>query len=218
MHCGYPADPRVGLCPDCIGLLPRNHPACPLCALPLPDANLPACGACLRRAPAFDHAVAPLRYEGVVRLLVQRLKFSGDLAAVRPLAAALESSLAARPVEWPLPEQLLPVPLHRQRLAERGFNQAERLARMLSRRLSLPLSVNSLQRSLATQAQATLDARARRRNVRGAFAVVRSVPEHVAIVDDVVTTGSTAGEIARLLRLNGCRRVEVWAAARAPAP
>ncbi|MGC9457033.1 MAG: ComF family protein [Halothiobacillaceae bacterium] len=160
----------------------------------------------------------PLRYEGLVRLLVQRLKFSGDLAAARPLVESLQAAVASGRDDQPLPDALLPVPLHPRRLAERGFNQAERLARPLSKQLGVPLSLNSLRRGVATAAQSQLDARARRRNVRGAFAVCGPVPDHVAIVDDVVTTGSTVSEIARILRRAGCKRIEVWAAARAPAP
>ena len=127
--------------------------------------------------------------------------------------AVLAAALAPR-VE-PLPARLVPVPLHRNRLRRRGYNQAVELARPLGRALGLPVAPRLCRRQRPTPAQAELTGSDRRRNVRGAFAVAAPVPRHVAIVDDVVTTGSTVGELARVLRRAGAERVEVWAVARA---
>lgn len=119
----------------------------------------------------------------------------------------------------PLPQYLLCVPLHGERLRERGFNQALELARPLARALAIPLDVHSLVRTRPTQAQTGLDAAARRQNLRKAFEFRpgNSPARHVALLDDVMTTGSTLRECARVLRRGGIERVDVWALARAPA-
>ncbi len=116
-----------------------------------------------------------------------------------------------------MPEVLVPVPLHRARLAERGYNQALEIARVLSRGLGLPVDHGCCERILATLPQAGLDEGARRRNIRGAFSARRPLSwRHLAILDDVVTTGNTVEELARVLRRAGAARIEVWAVARTP--
>ena len=119
-----------------------------------------------------------------------------------------------------LPQLLMPVPLHQRRLRRRGYNQALELARPLARQLAVPLRHDVLRRNRVTDAQTELDAVGRRRNVRGAFALPEdiSLPAHVALLDDVMTTGATLAECARVLKRAGVDRVDVWALARAPAP
>jgi ComF family protein len=115
------------------------------------------------------------------------------------------------------PQLLIPVPLHPGRLRERGYNQALELARPLSRRLAIPLDYLSCRRTRPTQAQSELPMKERRKNVRGAFQVKGEIPaRHVALIDDVVTTGSTVTELTRLLKRHGVRRVQVWTLARTP--
>ncbi len=145
--------------------------------------------------------------------LVQRFKFGGRLECGRVLAECLARELAERGAGRP--DALVPVPLHRRRLASRGFDQAMEIARLLSRRLEIPLADRVLARCRATGPQSALDARQRRRNLRGAFRASGHAPEHVALVDDVLTTASTAAECARILKRAGCRRVSVWVLARA---
>jgi ComF family protein len=214
--CGAPGLSGVDLCPGCAADLPRNRVHCARCALPLGGAAGDAlCGACQRRPPPYDRCRAPLRYEGAVPALVSMAKFRGRLNALRVLGRVLGESLAPLPGECP--EVLLPVPLHPRRLRERGYNQAHELAREVGRVLAIPVSPGFLERHIATAPQAGLDERARRRNVRGAFAVRGTLPfRRVAIVDDVVTTGSTVAELARVLRAAGAVQVEVWAVARTP--
>lgn len=213
--CGAWTSARRDLCAGCGGQLATNHPACPCCAVALAT-TAPACAACLRRRPPFDLAWAPYRYEHPLDLLERRFKFHGDLAAGRVLAELLVD--AARRATLPMPGLLLPVPLHRSRLAARGYNQALELARPLARALGLPLRHDCLQRVRATPAQTGLAAAARRRNLRGAFALAPDValPAHVALFDDVMTTGATLAECARVLRRAGVARVDAWAMARAP--
>ena len=213
--CGEAGADGLDLCPACRDALPWNRSACARCALPLP-APAPACGRCLRAPPPFAATQAPWTYAFPLDRLLPRFKFHGDLAAGALVAGRLARALA--PVSRP--QALVPVPLHRQRLRERGYDQALELARPLARSLGLPLLADGLRRERATAAQSALDAKARRRNVRGAFAVSPRTtwPAHVALVDDVMTTGATLGECARVLRAAGVARVDVWVAARVAGP
>lgn len=172
------------------------------------------CGRCIRRAPAWDIAWAPFRYEWPLAPLEARFKFGGDLAAGRTLALAW---LATRPPDA-LPDAIVPVPLHRTRLRQRGYNQALELARPLAGYFGIPLRSDALLRTRATERQTELDAVHRRRNVRGAFAASlgATLPAYVAVLDDVFTTGATLAECTRVLKRAGVGRVEVWALARAP--
>lgn len=205
----------LDLCGPCAAELPRNISCCARCALPLPS---PAalCGVCQRRAPPWDSAWAPFRYGWPLDRLEARYKFGRELAAGRTLAALWQ---AASPPAT-LPGLIVPVPLHRTRLRQRGYNQALELARPLGRTLAVPVRHDLLLRPRATVAQTELDAPARRRNVRGAFALREGVqlPPHVALLDDVMTTGATLAECARVLKRAGVARVDVWALARAPSP
>jgi ComF family protein len=212
--CGEAGERRRDLCAGCRGDFTANATACACCGLPLPVAAL-ACGRCLKRRPAFEATWAPLRYAPPLAGLLTRFKFGGDLAAGRVVAeVALDHWQAAPP---PRPDALLPVPLHVDRLRERGYNQALELARPLARASGIALLIDALQRPRETPAQSGLSALQRRRNLRGAFAVRADavLPQHVALVDDVMTTGATAHECALALQRAGVLRVDVWAMARA---
>lgn len=215
--CGAPGALARDLCGGCAAELPRNRQCCARCALPL-DGHLPdgvLCGLCQRRAPPYDRCIAALRYENPVPTLVGAAKFRGRLNAARLLGQLLADRVRCEPGPWP--QVLIPVPLHPSRLGERGYNQALEIARVLARELALPIDNHVCERVAATAPQAGLDEHARRRNIRGAFAVRGPFHwSHVVILDDVVTTGSTVAELARVLRGAGARRVEVWAAARTP--
>ncbi|MEO7051834.1 MAG: ComF family protein [Rhodanobacter sp.] len=211
--CGGAGANDLDLCADCAAELPRNRCCCARCALPLATPAV-LCGECQRHVPEWDAAWAPFRYGWPLDRLESRYKFGKDLAAGRVLSIlwARES----RPIERPL--LLVTVPLHRSRLRRRGYNQALELARPLARELGVPLRHDVLRRVRHTAAQTDLDAVSRRRNVRGAFAVreAASLPAHVAILDDVMTTGATLSECTRVLKRSGVARVDVWALARAP--
>lgn len=206
--CGMPA--RDALCPGCAADLPAlpEH-ACPVCAQPL-AAPAPACGACLKSPPAFAATHAALRYAFPADRLVLMLKFGHRLASADFLASRM---LAAPP---PRGDVLVPVPLSRERLRERGFNQAVEIARPLARALDLPLDVASLARVRDTVPQSRLPWRARRGNLRHAFACTADFTGRaVIVVDDVMTSGATLDAIARVLKDHGAVRVENWIAARA---
>jgi ComF family protein len=206
--CGRPL-PGQPLCGGCRADLPWIRVACPVCARPLPEAA--ACGRCLRRPPPWLAAVAPLAWAFPVDRLVARLKYSGALVHARLLGAVLADAVADRAVDL-----VVPVPLHPERLRQRGYNQALEIARPVARRLGLPLRFDGCRRVRAAPPQAGLPARARRGNVRGAFEAAAGIEGlAVAIVDDVLTTGATAAEAARALVRAGASRIEIWSVARA---
>jgi ComF family protein len=208
--------PTLDICPGCEADLPVNRPACIRCAAPLAcDAQSALeCGRCLARPPPFDRAFAPFRYAYPIDRLIRGFKYQGRLAWGRVLATLLAHHLRA--VAGPFPELLIPVPLHVERHRERGFNQAQELAGPLSRALGIPIDDRLCCRVRPTHDQTELNARERRKNLRKAFAVTRAADlRHVALVDDVLTTGSTASELARTLRRAGVRVVDVWTVARA---
>lgn len=211
--CGDPGTPGRDLCEACAKSLPRNHPACPRCATPLPFASALPCGECQCRPPAFDKSFALFRYEEPARHLIHALKFHHRHPAARLLGDLLADALADTDDK---PELIIPVPLHPTKYRKRGHNQSLEIARVLSRRLQIPLDFNSCARVKATQSQTELKAEERRRNVRKAFAAAKPIhARHVAIFDDIMTTGSTVNEVAKVLRQAGVERVQVWACARA---
>jgi ComF family protein len=161
--------------------------------------------------------VAPLLYAAPVDRWQPRFKFHHDLAAGRLLSQLMSAACALAP----RPQALVPVPLHHARLRSRGYDQALELAKPIARTLTLPLRTGLLQRVRATTPQSSLDAGERRRNLEGAFAVVAAadkdaLPAHVALVDDVITTGATLHAAARALLEAGVARVDAWACARVP--
>lgn len=220
--CSARCDDPAALCAACRGDLVANLPCCALCAEPLVQTE-PACGRCLRHTPPFVRSYAPLRYAWPLDGLVARFKFSGDLAAGRTLARLFLEHAGADAIAGP--RLLVPVPLHRQRLRIRGYDQALELARDIAPGMDdVRLLPDLLRRVRATDAQTTLDAAGRRRNVRAAFAVdartlaaLGTQRPALALLDDVMTTGSTLAECARVLTKAGFTHVEAWAIARAPA-
>lgn len=200
----------IDLCGACEAELPFNRTACRGCAVPLPVPG--TCGACLSTRTSLTETHAAFVYAAPLDRLLPRLKFAGDLAAGRLVAQLMAGPLRSAAQ----PQALIPVPLHRARLRRRGFDQALELARPLGRALGLPVLDGALLRTRATAEQSTLSAIARRRNVRGAFAVRPRLPlpAHVALVDDVMTTGATLRAAAVALRQAGVARVDAWVAAR----
>ena len=176
---------------------------------------MPLCWRCIKRAPPWEAAWVPFRYEWPLAQLESRFKFGGDLAAGHTLSLLWSASQAPHD----LPEAIVPVPLHRSRLRQRGYNQALELAKPLAKHFGISLLRDTLRLTRATHAQTELTAVQRRRNVRGAFVANPDdkAPEHVAVLDDVFTTGATLAECVRVLKRAGAQRVDVWALARAPA-
>jgi ComF family protein len=215
----------LDICRACNASLPEVRIACVRCAEPLGSgvasgaaaSSVLLCGVCQRKSPRYDASVCALRYEYPVDHLIRAFKFHGRLSYGRTLAELLARHLLShRRDRWP--DLIVPVPLATARFKERGFNQAVEVGLVLERRLQIPLQANIVRRIRETREQSGLEAKERRKNLRGAFAVERTLlPQHVAIVDDVVTTGSTMNELARTLRRAGVERIEAWALARTAA-
>lgn len=175
---------------------------------------MPLCGACLRRPPPLAAVHAAFVYAFPLDRLLPRFKFHHDLAAGRLLAQGMADAFRA----LPRPDALIPIPLHRARLRSRGYDQALELAKPLACALGIPLHDHVLLRRRHTSPQSELDARGRRRNLRGAFAVSANAmpPAHVTLIDDVMTTGATLHAAALALRRAGVVRVDAWICARVP--
>jgi len=200
------------LCAGCLADLPRLARTCRLCAGPCPRSEIMMCGPCLIRPPIWDRALAALAYEYPVDHVVRQFKFHRSLACGQLLADELANLIGGSGAD--LPDVLIPVPLHFSRRFSRGFNQAEFLARRLGCRLKLPVLVHKLRRRRRTSAQSGLDRKQRRTNIHGAFSCGELRGMKVALVDDVLTTGTTLAECTRALRASGTADVAVWVAAR----
>ena len=219
--CDEPADSANSLCDSCESELPWLGARCQICALPLPDAGL-TCGGCLRRPPSFEQVEAPWRYAFPVDSLITRFKHQAKWPLGRLLGGLLSQHLQHAFDEGLVrPDLLLPVPLAERRQRQRGFNQAALLGQWLSEQLHLPVQQHWLQRVIDTPAQQQLDAATRKRNLRRAFTLApasRIGGLHLALVDDVLTTGATAESLARLLKQAGAARVDIYCLARTPKP
>ncbi|MCR9276537.1 MAG: phosphoribosyltransferase family protein [Pseudomonadaceae bacterium] len=148
-------------------------------------------------------------------LWLQSIKWRGKLSAARVLGYLTAETIRQSYIDEPLPEALVPVPLSRRRLARRGFNQSEVLARWIGRELSIPVNTSIVRRTRHTAAQTTLSRRQRRLNVRAAFAVDHRLEgRRIAVVDDVMTTGATLSQVARALSDSGAGEVHLWPVAR----
>jgi len=214
--CGDRAGTGRELCPGCERNLPVLRHACPRCAIPYehPDTR-GECGDCQKHPPAFAHTIALYRYAPPVDHFIRALKFHQQLGLARLLGEQLARRLVP---ETARPDVIMPVPLHNARLRERGYNQALEIARPVARALSVPLDFRSLVRMRATAPQTGMTVEARRKNLRGAFALrddaaVRNL--RVALVDDVMTTGSTLQAAAQCLLAAGASEVEILVIARA---
>lgn len=213
-----PGKPPAALCPGCQADLPRLAEArCPVCAMPAADNQV--CGDCLRHSPGFDTTFAVWPYAYPVNGLIQALKYGGRLDLATPLAHALHDQVCHPAVQprWPRSgwDVVVPVPLHGERLRQRGYNQAQELARPLARLLCRPLWDDALHRVRATPAQAGESREERLKGVRTAFVAAEKVAElRVLLVDDVMTTGATADACAHALKVAGVAAVGVAVVAR----
>jgi ComF family protein len=207
--CGADSEEDI-LCRACAADLPRlNAFVCPRCALPTPHGE--TCGRCLSKAPSFDAALAAFRYDFPLDKLVQSFKYGHRLALGAYFGrqlAALAGTLDA--------DLIIPLPLHPERLRQRGFNQALELARPISKACRLPIATSSCRRTRNTLPQADLAWRERVGNMRHAFLCTVDLSEKkIILVDDVMTTGASLDECARTLKLHGAAQITVLVVARA---
>ena len=195
-------------CGPCEAALPSlSASRCPVCALPTP--NGATCGRCLRHAPQFDRTVAVFAYAFPLDKLVQALKYNEQLMLARLLANKLVQQVEI------LPDCIVAMPLHPARLRERGFNQSLELARQIARSLNVPLLSHACQRVRDTPPQSALPWKERGVNMRNAFNCTEDLSgKHIAVVDDVMTSGSSVNELASALRKAHAREISAWVIAR----
>ena len=221
--CGILSKRPMDLCRGCEADLPFNQNACQCCSLPFGHTSQPSqdvetntaiCGACLSNPPSFSRCVAPLRYEFPANKLINQFKHHGRFSSGVVLAELLLDELRGREA---LPNLILPVPLHWRRQFSRGHNQAHWLGHYLGQRLGIALDTSLLSRQKHTPSQQGLPRQQRLKNLKGAFRLNRNLDiKSIALVDDVVTTGSTIAELSGLLRKAGARHIEIWCLARTP--
>ena len=215
--CGDGAEEPFNLCAGCIREMPRIDAFCRRCATPLPVAGPEVCAKCAIVAPPFRRAVAAFRYMDPVDTLIRQLKYQRDLSVAPTLGRLLSQHLATVGGVEDL-QCILPVPLHIRRLRSRGFNQSLEIARTLSAEIGIPVKRHWVKRTRDTSVQSRVQGvRARQLNVQGAFTASHRLARfrRIAIVDDVVTTGATAAELARIVLAQGVESVDLWCVARA---
>ena len=211
---------NIEVCADCYKSLPHNDHCCIRCALPLAEEinDRVLCGRCIKKLPVFDYSYSLFRYQDDIVRLVHQLKFSEKISYARSIGEMLltKFELDLLP-EQGRPDCLLPVALHESRLRQRGFNQSVEIARVIAKKLNIPIDYDTVIRQRSTVSQTGLNARQRRKNIKGAFSLAKDIKyRHVLIIDDVVTTGSTVNELAKVLKKNNVKRVGVLSIARAP--
>lgn len=211
--CSAPGYKDTDLCQGCWEDLPLTKNTCPQCAKPMADDIEVICGQCQQHPPYIQTTHASLLYRHPTDYMIHQLKFSRRLAMARVLGNIMVQQLQDRDH---LPQQLIPVPLYASRLRQRGFNQSYEIAKIISKQLSIPVNNKLCVRHKNTQAQSLLKRHQRHDNMRDAFKIKHTkIPSHVAIIDDVMTSGHTLNELARILHDAGVQKIEAWVCTRA---
>lgn len=205
---------KLDLCYPCEQELPFLRNCCTRCASPLPD-GVSCCGSCLRDFPAAVRTTVLFSYEPPIDQLIMSLKFQNNLVNAKIIGELLANHLIIQYQKEVKPQVIIPMPLHYQRLRERGYNQALELSRPIAKKLILPIDAFSVIRPKNTLPQAQLSIRERHQNIKHAFCTTRFFQySHVAVVDDVITTGNTILELCRALVLAGAKKIDVWCCAK----
>lgn len=212
--CHRPSRRAVDLCLDCELDLPVLEAGCPRCKQALPLAQSGVCGACLKQPPLYDDCHVFWEYQTPMDYLIKQLKFNRRLCAARIIGELMISRLSQVYEAEAWPECIIPIPLHRERLQQRGFNQSLVIAKHLSKAFAIPIDNEICIRHRPTDSQTALAAKFRLRNVNKAFSLRGAVPyQHIAIFDDVITTGSTIHAMCRLFRPT-VKKIDIWCSAR----
>ncbi|MDH5737766.1 MAG: ComF family protein [Gammaproteobacteria bacterium] len=223
--CGAESGRKLDLCYFCESDLPWIRNACRHCAAPIREFG-GICPHCLKSPPPWREIICPFLYQPPLDYLIKKFKFDQHLVSghVLGMLLALYIKLYYQKSSPPLdrrsfPDLIIPVPLHKIRLKERGYNQCLELGICVSDQLGIPVDNRCIRRVRDTHPQQQLARKARLGNVRAAFAIDRPVQGcNVALLDDVITTGSTLAEVTRLLIQEGARRVDVYALAKTDIP
>lgn len=208
---------ELGVCDTCLNAIESVGHFCSRCASTLETKEAQdlhrECGQCINKPPVYDTVITATRYKYPVDKALSELKFNKQLHYARSLSHVLERKVRQRYIESPLPQALVPIPLHPKRLKERGFNQSQLITQQLASSLNIP-QASALARVKDTPHQVGLSEKQRRKNLNNAFHLNSPLPQHIALVDDVVTTGSTVTEATKLCRKQGVKRVDIWCLAK----
>ncbi len=210
--CGLGHKGDLLICAECHFNIQRVIEPCLQCGLShAGEGNV--CVQCLSHPKLWQQMVAPLSYKPPVRQLIQQLKYNQKLEVLKAL---VELELPRYQAIFPKPDLLVPVPLHQNRYIERGFNQSLEITVLLSKTLNIPYSDNLVERVVDTSRQSGLKLKQREKNIKNAFLVNDDIRvfNHVVIVDDVITSGSTVNELVKTCWRKGVKRIDVWALAR----
>jgi len=220
--CHQDSDNPYILCSRCASELPCQGHTCIHCGNVIPAQRISeqpqlVCGQCLQHPPNFDSAFIPFRYSKPFNQFIPALKFQQKLQYGRLMSSLFIEQFQQLHRKPALkPQCIIPVPLHPKRLRQRGFNQSLEISRGIARQLDIPLDISSIKRIKNTQAQSDLDKSKRQSNMHNAFEISKSINyQHVALFDDVMTTGYTFNELSRVLKQSGVTTIEIWAIARA---
>jgi len=215
--CNDQIEEKVSLCQACRDDLPRIECACKMCALPMEaNTNSQFCGQCLSQKTYVDYTESLFFYDNPIDYLISQMKFQQQLSVVAVLADLLKEHIETGVSKHGFPDVILPMPLHKIRLTKRGFNQSLEIIKPLAKAKDIPIELNLVERSKATQSQTNLNRKQRKKNVSGCFSLITKPNySHIVIVDDVITTGASVNELAKLLKKSGVDKVGVWSIARA---
>lgn len=225
------------ICDECHQRLPIAKRACQTCGLPLIVStnlndsslieSLASCGECLKNSPPYDQTLSAFHYETPINEMITKLKYSAQFQCLPLLTDYLVAKIQqhyllndlsmnlSKNTFKRLPSLIIPVPLHPKKRQARGFNQSQLIATKLAKSLNIKVNTNGVIRIKNTNAQSGLDSVERKSNVKGAFKININLPAHIALVDDVVTTGTTVSELAIQARLHGATQIDIWCLARA---
>ena len=213
--CNAPGQADLDLCLACQRDLPWLDSTCQRCGWPVESAEKHSqCGYCSNKTSSYERAVSLLEYRWPVDQMVRELKFEKNRAHARVLATLMAQLLPFHYEQQPLPELITSVPMHPRRMRQRGFNQADLVAKRVGRLLNIPYAPHVARRTRYSEPQSGLNAQQRAANIAGCFEC--DLPRHrsIAIVDDVFTTGSTAQELSKQFKQAGVEQVHIWTLAR----
>ena len=206
----------LDLCQACESELPWNYHYCYRCAQPLPEeAQVTYCARCLHQKQLFQQSYSAFLYKAPIEQWIHQIKFGANLSRCQLLSELLVTYLHSQGA--PLPQALLPVPLHPKRIQERGFNQSVEIAKIIAKKFNLPILIDEIERIKHTPAQAQLSKKQRHENLKNAFVLIKPLKySDIAIIDDVITTGVTVHQLSKVLQKSGIARITVWSLARTP--
>jgi len=211
IFCGRKGEGQKDLCGHCLQSFAQLPEHCSCCARAIPKNAL--CGHCQKQPPYFNKVYAPYPHQGEIRYLINQLKFENVFYYSKILGELLADFLQTKA---DYPDTILPVPLHPNRYKQRNYNQSLEIAKVVSKKLNIPIDYKSCIRIKDTAHQINLDPKQRKKNIQNCFKIKTPFQsKHIAILDDVITTGATANELAKILKAAGAERVDIWVCSRA---